>query len=269
MELENYILGLDVYLINAAPLGHQHFQGKAWKGFLQLLPMPLQPEVSFLSTKPCYNKSSRFIMSLSKYFEGGNHWSGFGMISRMQHGGDDSHVRRQMIWTRYLYLGVNKEQILCPRRINTCNTRKQFSLCFVPVDNNGLQLHAAVVRKNNEGSIPNETVAIQAQDEDFYELFKEIDFPDSTNTSLNTVALDLDSDWFRSTLQDFDEWLEEQEETIPPGQQNSSEDHSRQTSSILEHPTSSQVMSISSTPSQIPYEGPGRGDEQVPWEAIK
>ncbi|KAK4353579.1 hypothetical protein RND71_025773 [Anisodus tanguticus] len=38
--------------------------------------------------------SSRFIMSLSKYFEGGNHWSGFGMISKMQHGGDDSHVRR-------------------------------------------------------------------------------------------------------------------------------------------------------------------------------
>lgn len=66
----------------------------------------------------------------------------------------------------------------------------------------GLQLHAAVVRENNEVSIPNETVSIGAQDEDFDELlFKDFDFPDSTNISLDTIALELDSDWFRSILQ--------------------------------------------------------------------
>lgn len=50
MKLANYMLGLDVYLINAVLLEHQHLQDKAWKGFLQLLLMPLQPEVSFSST---------------------------------------------------------------------------------------------------------------------------------------------------------------------------------------------------------------------------
>lgn len=73
--------------------------------------------------------------------------------------------------------------------------------CFAPVEDNGLQLHAAVARENNEGSIPNDTVSTQTRDEDLYELFKDFDFPDSTNTSLDTIALDLGSDWFRSTLQ--------------------------------------------------------------------
>ncbi|XP_059317466.1 auxin response factor 2-like [Lycium ferocissimum] len=234
--------------------------------------------------KPCYNKSSQLIMSLSKYFEGGNHGHGVGLISRMQHGGEDSYARRtndlvqislsQGQQTTNLML-EGDQYMQDSETILDCNQPTMMDLeirqqtvgsvnnihCFMPVEDNGLQLHAAVVRENNEGSILNETVA---QDEDFYELFKDIDLPDSTNTSLDTIALD-NSDWFRSTLQDFDEWLEEQEETIPPGQQNSLEDHSRRTSFVLEHPTSSQVMSISSTPSQIPYEGPGRGDEQVPW----
>lgn len=73
--------------------------------------------------------------------------------------------------------------------------------CFSPVEDNGLQLHTAVARENNEGSIPNDTVSIQTRDEDLYELFEDFDFPDSINTSLDTIALDLGSDWFRSTLQ--------------------------------------------------------------------
>ncbi|CAN4096193.1 unnamed protein product [Withania somnifera] len=85
--------------------------------------------------------------------------------------------------------------------------------------------------------------------------------------SQELIAKDLQgNEWrFKHAYQDFEESLERQEETIPLRQQNSSEDHSRQNSSIPEHPTSFQGMSISSNPSRIPYEGPGRGDEQVPW----
>ncbi|XP_055811484.1 auxin response factor 4-like isoform X2 [Solanum dulcamara] len=242
----------------------------------------------FIYHKPCYNKSSQFIMSVSKYFEGGSHGRGVGMISGMQHGGQDSHVKRtndldqislsQGQQTTNLMLEED-QYMQYPEAVLDCAQPTMMDLeirqqtvgslnnihCFAPVEDNGLQLHAAVARENNEGTIPNETVSIQAQDEDFDELFKDFDFPDFTNTSLDTIALDLDSDWFRSTLKDFGECIEEQEETIPPGQQNSSEDHSTQTSSVMEYSTSFQVMSISSTPSQIPYEGPGRGDEQVPW----
>lgn len=50
MKLANYMLGLDVYLINVVLLEHQHFQDKAWKVLLPLLLMPLPPEVSFLFT---------------------------------------------------------------------------------------------------------------------------------------------------------------------------------------------------------------------------
>lgn len=40
-------------------------------------------------------RSSQFIMSMSKYFEGGNHGIGVGMISRMQIESEDyCHVRR-------------------------------------------------------------------------------------------------------------------------------------------------------------------------------
>ncbi|KAK4717363.1 hypothetical protein R3W88_015701 [Solanum pinnatisectum] len=240
----------------------------------------------FVYHKPCYNKSSQFIMSLSKYFEGGNHGHGVGMISRMQHEGEDSsHVRRpndldqiflsQVQQTTNLMLEEDQymqdsEAVLdCAQSTMIDLEIRQQTIgslnnvhCFAPVEDNGLQLHAAVARENNEGSIPNDTVSIQARDEDLYELFKDFDFPDSTNTSLDTIALDLGSDWFRSTLQ-------EQEETITPSQQNASEDHFRRTSSVLEYPTSFQVMSISSNPSQIPYEGPGRGDEQVPWRGYQ
>ncbi|MCD9561054.1 hypothetical protein HAX54_019988 [Datura stramonium] len=235
----------------------------------------------FVYHKPCYNKSSQFIMSASKYFEGGNHGHGVGMISIKQHGGMDSHVRRtndldqislsqgqqttNLMFEEDQYMQDSEAIPDCAQStmMDVEISEQTVGLinnihCFAPVEDNGLQLHAAVVRENNEGSIPNETVAIQAQDEDFYDLFKEFDFPDSPNTSLNTIALDSNSVWFRSTLQ-------EKEENIPPCQQNSSEDHSRRTSSLLEHPTSFQGIYISSTPSQIPYEGPGRGDEQVPW----
>lgn len=51
MKLANYMLGLDVYLINTVLLEHQHFQDKAWKWFLLLLLMPSQPKVSFLFTR--------------------------------------------------------------------------------------------------------------------------------------------------------------------------------------------------------------------------
>ncbi|XP_060212420.1 auxin response factor 11-like [Lycium barbarum] len=221
----------------------------------------------FVYHKPCYNKSSQFIMSISKYFEGGNHGRGVGMISRMQHGEEDSHARR----TNDLDLMLEEDQYMQDAPSSAQPTMMVLEIRqqpvqwlnnihrFAPVEDNVLQLQTAVVRVNNEGSFPSGTVAIQPQDQDFYELFKEIDFADSTNTSLDIVPLDWNSDWFRSTIQDFDEWLEEQEKTIPPGQQ---------TSSISEHPTSFQEMSISSTPSQIPYEGPGRGDEQVPWGGI-
>ncbi|KAL3369648.1 hypothetical protein AABB24_010146 [Solanum stoloniferum] len=244
----------------------------------------------FVYHKPCYDKSSQFIMSLSKYFEGGNHGCGVGMISRMQHEGEDSsHVRRtndldqisssqgqqttNLMLEEDQYMQDSEAVLNCAQSTMIDSEIRQQTIgslnnihCFAPVEDNGLQLHAAVARENNnEGSIPNDTVSIQAGDEDLDELFKDFDIPDSTNTSLDTIALDLDSEWFRSTLQDFGECLEEQEETITPSQPNASEDHSRRTSSVLEHPTSFQVMSISSNPSQIPYEGPGRGDEQVPW----
>ncbi|KAL3338330.1 hypothetical protein AABB24_030463 [Solanum stoloniferum] len=240
----------------------------------------------FVYHKPCYNKSRQFIMSLSKYFEGGNHGRGVGMISRMQHEGEDSsHVRRpndldqiflsQVQQTTNLMLEEDQymqdsEAVLdCAQSTMIDLEIRQQTIgslnnvhCFAPVEDNGLQLHAAVARENNEGSIPNDTVSIQARDEDLYELFKDFDFPDSINTSLDTIALDLGSDWFRSILQ-------EQEETITPSQQNASEDHFRRTSSVLEYLTSFQVMSISSNPSQIPYEGLGRGDEQVPWQGYQ
>ncbi|XP_049354796.1 uncharacterized protein LOC125819408 [Solanum verrucosum] len=237
----------------------------------------------FVYHKPCYDKSSQFIMSLSKYFEGGNHGCGVGMISRMQHEGEDSsHVRRtndldqisssqgqqttNLMLEEDQYMQDSEAVLDCAQSTMIDSEIRQQTIgslnnihCFAPVEDNGLQLHAAVARENNnEGSIPNDTVSIQAGDEDLDELFKDFDIPDSTNTSLDTIALDLDSEWFRSTLQ-------EQEETITPSQPNASEDHSRRTSSVLEHPTSFQVMSISSNPSQIPYEGPGRGDEQVSW----
>lgn len=68
------------------------------------------------------------------------------------------------------------------------------------IEDSVLQPHTAVARENNERFIPNETVAIQAQDENFDELFKETDFPDFVNTSLDTITLDWDSD-LRSTIQ--------------------------------------------------------------------
>ncbi|TMX03079.1 hypothetical protein EJD97_018476 [Solanum chilense] len=236
----------------------------------------------FVYQKPCYNKSSQFIMSMSKYFEGGNHGIGVGMISRMQlESEDSSHVRRtkdlehlslsqSQQTTNFMleedqYMQDSEAVLNCAQSTMIDLDIRQQTIgslnnihCFSPVEDNGLQLHAAVTSVNNEGSLPNDTVSTQTRDEDLYELFKDFDFPDSTNTSLDTIDLDLGSDWFRSTLQ-------EQEETVTPSQQNVSEDHSRRTSSVLEHPNSFQVMSISSNPSQIPYEGPGRGDEQVPW----
>ncbi|XP_075081624.1 uncharacterized protein LOC107807599 isoform X5 [Nicotiana tabacum] len=271
MKLANYMSGLGVYLINATPLDHQHFQGKAWKGFLQLLPMPLQPEVSFLSTT-------------SHATIGGNHGPGVGTISRTQQSSLDSHVKRtsgmdQMSFPQGQHktnLLLEEDQYMQDSEAISNSARPTMMALEIGqqsveslnnihhIEDSVLQPHTAVARENNEGFIPNETVAIQAQDENFDELFKETDFPDFVNTSLDTITLDWDSD-LRSTIQDFDEWLEEQEETNPPGLQTCSEDHSRQTSSILEQPTSSQVMSISSTPSRIPYKGPGRGDEQVPW----
>lgn len=236
----------------------------------------------FVYQKPCYNKSSQFIMSMSKYFEGGNHGIGVGMISRMQIESEDyCHVRRtndleqislsqSQQTTNFMleedqYMQDSEAVLDCAQSTMIDLEIRQQTIgslnnihCFAPVEDNGLQLHAAVARENNEGSIPKDTVSTHTRDEDLYELFKDFDFPDSTNTSLDTIALDLGSDWFRSTLQ-------EQEETVTPSQPNASEDHSRRTSSVLEHPNSFRVMSISSNPSQIPYEGPGRGDEQVPW----
>lgn len=274
-------------------VGASTFSGQSVEGVLAVASHAFTTRSPFfIYHKPCYNRSSQFIMSVSKYFEGGNHGRGVGMISRMPHGGEDSHVRRtndldqislsQGQQTTSLMLEED-QHMQDSEAILNCAQPTMMDLeirqqavgspndihGFAPVENNGLQLHAAVVRENNEESTQNETIAIQVQDEDFYELLKEFDLLDSTNTSLDAIALDLDSDWFRSTLQDFEECLEEQEETIPPDQQNSSEDHSGRTSSVLEHPTSFQVMSISSTPSQIPYEGPGRGDEQVPWRGYQ
>ncbi|XP_016487495.2 uncharacterized protein LOC107807599 isoform X3 [Nicotiana tabacum] len=234
--------------------------------------------------KPCHNRSSQFIMSLSNYFEGGNHGPGVGTISRTQQSSLDSHVKRtsgmdQMSFPQGQHktnLLLEEDQYMQDSEAISNSARPTMMALEIGqqsveslnnihhIEDSVLQPHTAVARENNEGFIPNETVAIQAQDENFDELFKETDFPDFVNTSLDTITLDWDSD-LRSTIQDFDEWLEEQEETNPPGLQTCSEDHSRQTSSILEQPTSSQVMSISSTPSRIPYKGPGRGDEQVPW----
>ncbi|KAG5607887.1 hypothetical protein H5410_029379 [Solanum commersonii] len=271
-------------------LSHEHcsigastFSRQSMKGVLAVASHAFATRsLFFVYNKPCYNKSSQFIMSVSKYFEGGNHGHGVGMISRMQlEGEDSSHVRRtndldqislsqgqqttNLMLEEDQYMQDSEAVLDCAQstmidleiRQQTTGSLNNVH-CFAPVEDNGLQLHTAVARENNEGSIPNDTVSIQTRDEDLYELFKDFDFPDSTNTSLDTIALDLGSDWFRSTLQ-------EQEETITPSHPNASEDHARRTSSVLEHPTSFQVMSISSNPSQIPYEGPGRGDEQVPW----
>ncbi|XP_049403679.1 uncharacterized protein LOC125867285 [Solanum stenotomum] len=271
-------------------LSHQHcsigastFSRQSMKGVLAVASHAFATRsLFFVYNKPCYNKSSQFIMSVSKYFKGGNHGHGVGMISRMQlEGEDSSHVRRtndlgqislsqgqqtiNLMLEEDQYMQDSEAVLDCAQstmidleiRQQTTGSLNNVH-CFTPVEDNGLQLHTVVARENNEGSIPNDTVSVQTIDEDLHELFKDFDFPDSTNTSLDTIALDLGSDWFRSTLQ-------EQEETITPSHPNASEDHSRRTSSVLEHPTSFQVMSISSNPSQIPYEGPGRGDEQVPW----
>ncbi|CAN4096192.1 unnamed protein product [Withania somnifera] len=240
-------------------VGASTFSGQSVEGVLAVASHAFTTRSPFfVYHKPCHNKSSHFLMSVSKSFEGGNHGHGVGMISLSQ---------GQQI-TNLMLEGDQHMQDLEP--ILDCAQPTMMDLeirqqTVAPVEENGWQLHAALARENNEGSIPNESVSIQAQDEDFHELFKDFDFLDSTNTSLDAVALDSDSDWFRSALQDFEESLERQEETIPLRQQNSSEDHSRQNSSIPEHPTSFQGMSISSNPSRIPYEGPGRGDEQVPW----
>lgn len=256
-------------------IGASTFSRRSMEGVLAVASHAFATQsLFFVYHKPCYNKSSQFIMSVSKYFDGGSHGCGVGTISRMQHGVHDSNVRRTNDLDQIFLsegrqttnLMLEEDQYMQDSEAVLDYAQPTMMDLEIRQQTVGLQLHAAVVRENNEVSIPNETVSIGAQDEDFDELlFKDFDFPDSTNISLDTIALELDSDWFRSILQDFGECLEEQEEAIPPDQQNSCEDHSRRTSSVLENPTSSQVMSISSTPSQIPYEGPGRGDEQVPW----